>query len=121
MAYDEQLGERVARMLTALGIRYTEKKMFGGLGFMINDKMCVGIVKSDLMLRVIEDKFEEVLEMPETRPMDFAGRPMRGFVYVDPGGFGDDRSLKRWIDLAIEFGEKGVVKSKRKTKPPRKR
>lgn len=114
MAYNEELGRRVAVLLTVIGVSFTEKKMFGGLGFMINGKMSVGIVKDDLMLRVLDDDYENVLEMPNVRPMDFTGRPMKGFVYVAPEGFAEDASLRKWLAYGIEFGKYGAVKSKAK-------
>jgi TfoX/Sxy family transcriptional regulator of competence genes len=116
MAYDEQLGVRIADVLSDLDISFTEKKMFGGLGFMINDKMCVGVIKSELMIRVLEDDFEKVLAMPHARPMDFVGRPMHGFLYINREGFANQDLLQGWIRLALEFAEKGVLKSKKKKK-----
>lgn len=116
MAYDENLGLRVANMLSRRDTAFNEKRMFGGLGFMINDKMSIGIIKDELMIRVLDDKFEQTLGKEHVREMDFAGRPMRGFVYVERDAFVTDAALGEWVDLAIEFGKLGVVKSKRKKK-----
>jgi TfoX/Sxy family transcriptional regulator of competence genes len=116
MAYDENLGTRIATVLSSLNIRYIEKKMFGGLGFMISDKMCVGVIKDELMIRVLDDNYEQVLAMPYARPMDFAKRPMKGFLYIGKEGLVNDMSLQNWIELALEFAEKGVLKSKKKKK-----
>lgn len=116
MAFDEALGERVATALQRAGIGFQEKRMFGGLGFMINDKMCVGIVKDELMIRVLDEKYTDVLKLPHAREMDFTGRPMKGFVYVSADGVRDDRSLQTWIDLGIEFAKFGKVKNKRAAK-----
>jgi len=102
MAYDEALAVRMRKALARRrGI--TEKKMFGGLAFMLRGNMCVGIVKSDLMVRVGPERFAACLEDPQARPMDFTGRPMRGYVYVD--GTVDDDDLKEWIDLGVAFAK----------------
>jgi len=114
MAFDEQLGHRISNLLERRSVKFDEKRMFGGLGFMINDKMCVGIVKDELMLRVLDEKYEHVLAKPNVRKMDFTGRSMRGFVYIDGGGFQTDEQLDEWLDLAVEFGKLGIVKGKKK-------
>jgi TfoX/Sxy family transcriptional regulator of competence genes len=116
MAFDEALGERVATALLRAGIDFQEKRMFGGLGFMINDKMCVGMVKDELMVRVLEEKYVDVLQLPHAREMDFTGRPIKGFVYVSAGGLQDDTSLQKWIDLGIEFAKFGKVKTRKAAK-----
>ncbi len=116
MAFDEHLGQRVTNMLERCGATFTQTRMFGGLGSMINDKMSMGVVKDELMVRVLDDKFEGTLANEHVREMDFSGRPMRGFIYVEPKGFATDSALSEWVDLAIEFGRLGVVKSKRKKK-----
>lgn len=116
MAFDKALGERVAAALDRGGIDYREKLMFGGLGFMINDKMCVGIVKDELMVRVLDEKYADVLRLDHARPMDFTGRPMKGFVYVSPDGLLDDDSMQKWIDLGVEFAKLGQVKSRKAAK-----
>ena len=114
MAFDEQLGRRIASILDRKGVQFTEKRMFGGLGFMIGDKMCIGVVKDELMLRVLDEEFEEVLSRAGVREMDFTSRPMKGFVYVGKPALDVDKHLGEWVDLAVEFGRHGVVKSKRK-------
>ncbi len=77
--------------------------MFGGLAFMVNGHMCCGIVGDDFVVRTGPDKFEAALSQPHTRPMDFTGRPMRGFVYVGPLGCRSSRVLKSWIQLGLHF------------------
>jgi TfoX/Sxy family transcriptional regulator of competence genes len=78
-----------------------EKKMFGGLTFMVAGKMACGVVHDDLMVRVGPDGDEAALAEPHTRPMDFTGRPMRGMVYVDPAGLATDADLGHWVDRAV--------------------
>jgi TfoX N-terminal domain len=114
MPFDESLGRRVAAALDNSNIEYAEKRMFGGLGFTINEKMCIGVVKDDLMVRVLDEKIDEVLAMPNVRPMDFTGRPMKGFIFVEPAGIPDSGSLMTFVDLGAEFGKFGKVKTKKK-------
>lgn len=114
MAYNEQLGQRIAQILMDDAVEFSEKKMFGGLDFMLNDKMCFGVVKDELMLRVLDSRYDEVLSMHHARPMEFTGRPMTGFVFIENEGFATDGQLKRWLDMGLEFAEKGIVKSKKK-------
>ena len=96
MAYDERLANRIRR---ALGSRsdFTERKMFGGLAFLCKGRMCCGIVGNDLMVRVPIDEFDVVLRTPHVRPMDFTGKPLRGFVYVSPPGFRTASALLAWL------------------------
>ena len=96
MAYDEQLAERVRK---SLGRRrnITEKKMFGGLSFLQNGKMLCGVLKDLLVLRVGPEEAAKLLKKPHVRPMDFTGRPMKGFVYVEPGGSKSAASFERGL------------------------
>ncbi len=114
MPYNEKTAERIAELLTDKEILFTEKNMFGGIAFMINEKMCIGVVKEEVMLRVIDEKYNSVLEMNHIKPMLFTGKPMKGFVFVEETGFTDNKELDKWIDLGIEFGKYGVVKSRKK-------
>ena len=101
MAYDEELADRV-RVLLVGEEGLTERKMFGGLAFMVNGHMACGIVKDELMLRLGAEGAEAALERPNVRPMDFTGRPMTGMVYVERGGLGDSE-LKGWVAQAAAF------------------
>lgn len=104
MAYNEALADRIRVVLGARG-GVEEKKMFGGIAFMYKGKMAMGIVKDDLMVRVVASKYESSLEKPHCREMDFTGRPMKGFLFVGPEGFDTDRQLEEWVGLGIEFAE----------------
>lgn len=102
MAYDEGLAQRVRESLADrhdLG----EKKMFGGLCFLLGGNMCCGIVGEELMLRVGPDAYEEALSRPHAREMDFTGRAMKGMVYVGVDGISDDARLREWLRLAVDF------------------
>ena len=102
MAYDEQLAQRVRQALSSQdGI--IEKKMFGGLAFMLHGNMSVGVEKDQLMVRVGPDRYEEALAQPHARPMDFTGRPMKGFVYVPLDGLSTDADLQEWVQLGLDF------------------
>ena len=99
MAYDEKLADRIRKIIgRRKGI--TEKKMFGGLSFLLNGKMFCGVLKEDLVLRISHDEFEVALKKPNVRPMDFTGRPMKGFIYINPKGCKSDKSLKQWVRLS---------------------
>lgn len=102
MAYDEGLAERIREVLSAQG-GVIEKKMFGGLAFMVHGHMCCGVVADDLMLRVGPDQHESVLAQPYARAMDFTGRPMKGFIYVEQEGLASDDDLAAWIQRGLDF------------------
>ena len=111
MAYDEGLAERVRELLADRpGI--TERRMFGGLAFMSREYMFVGISGDALMARVGPDGHDEALSRPHVRMMDFTGRPMKGYVFVDPAGFESDEDLAGWVERC-----EGFVRSL----PPKKR
>ncbi len=96
MAYDEGLAERV-RDLLADEHGLSEKRMFGGLAFLLKGNMCVGVVKDELMVRVGPDAYQRLLNQHHARKMDFTGRPMKGFLYVGAAGFESDEDLGRWV------------------------
>jgi hypothetical protein len=108
MAYNDMLAARIRDVLAPAGIE--EKKMFGGIAFMLNGNMVCGVIRDDLMVRVGPGKHEMALTRLAARPMDFAGRPMRGMVFVSPVGYETDAALRDWIDLAMSFGSSLPVK-----------
>jgi TfoX/Sxy family transcriptional regulator of competence genes len=99
MGYDERLADRV-RELLAERTDVTERRMFGGLTFMIAGHMCCGINNDELILRLAPDQEETALTAPHARPMDITRRPMRGFVTVSPHGL-EGRNLDRWVAQAV--------------------
>jgi TfoX/Sxy family transcriptional regulator of competence genes len=102
MAYDEVLADRVRQALEGrLGL--TERKMFGGIAWMLEGNMCVGVLGEDLMVRVGPDGWEDALDEPHVRPMDFTGRPLKGYVYVAPTGCASDEALLDWTRRGAEF------------------
>lgn len=114
MAYNETLANRIRLSLSSRNIRSEEKNMMGGLTFMIDSKMCLGVIKDDLMARIDPLVHENSLTKTGCREMDFTGRPMKGYVFVDSDGTNSDESLSYWINLALEFNPKAKA-SKRKT------
>lgn len=105
MAYDEELSVRLRQHLAAYADHITEKKMFGGLCYLFKGKMCVGIIKEDLCVRVVSPKDQLELEKDHVRPMDFTGKPLKEFIYVSPDGFQSETDLAHWINLGIEHAE----------------
>ena len=104
MAYDEHLAERVRSSLKRqTGI--TEKKMFGGIGFMLHGNMACGIVGEKLMLRLGEDGAKRALEEEHVTPMDFTGKPIKTMAFVQPEGIETDAELKRWVIAAVTFAK----------------
>ena len=104
MAYDELLAQRIRDSLPKNpGI--TERKMFGGLAFMLGGNMFCGVVRGDLMVRVGPDGHDDALTLPGARPMDFTGRPMRGMVFVGPAGCESNEALAEWVSQAFAFAE----------------
>lgn len=93
-----------------------EKKMFGGICYMLKDKMMVGIAKNELMVRCLEEDYETLLNKPHARVMDFTGRIMKGFLYIDDEGIKSDKQLQKWLDIGIEFALKSPPKKKKKAK-----
>jgi len=105
MAYNEQLASRIRKYLEPLGDKIEEKKMFGGLSFLFKGKMSVGIVKDQLAVRVVSNKYQSSLEKPHVKEMTFTGKAMKDFVYVDPSGFESEAQLAEWIELGIEHAD----------------
>jgi hypothetical protein len=102
MAYDELLGVRIRAALGPLpGLE--EKKMFGGVGFMVNGKMACGVHKHGLIVRVGPEKHAWAMARLHTRPFDMTGHPMAGWVVVDPPGCSTEAALKAWVDLGLAF------------------
>lgn len=110
VTYDETLADRVRGVLGD-DPRLTERKMFGGLAFMIDGNMCVGIVGDDLMVRVGRDAYDATLSLPHAREMDFTGRPMRGFVFVAAAGITRRERLEAWVDRGLSYAESLPAKS----------
>lgn len=113
MAYDENLANRIRERLVNLQ-NIEEKEMMGGLVFMYNDKMCVGIVKDELMCRIDPDFHETAVEKLGCRTMDFTKRPMKGYILIEDVGMRAPKDLDYWINLALDFNKKAKSSKKKK-------
>jgi TfoX/Sxy family transcriptional regulator of competence genes len=102
MAYSEELAGRV-RAVAKVRPTVSEKKMFGGVAFMLNGNMFCGVSQDALMARVGPEQYAAALAKPHVRVMDFTGRVMKGYVYVDPAGMADDENLRYWVELCAEY------------------
>ncbi|MDA3929003.1 MAG: TfoX/Sxy family protein [Prolixibacteraceae bacterium] len=114
MAYNEFLADRVTQVLKDKRISFYSKKMMGGLTFMVDDKMCVGIIKDDLMVRLDPEIYESSILKEGCRPMDFTHRPIKGYVFVDALAVDMDSELEYWIQLALDFNPKAINRKKKK-------
>lgn len=120
MAYDEFLADRIRKILRESKADFYEKKMFGGLCFMVDDKMCCGIhfdkkKQTDLLMaRIGEEALPEALPRPGCHPMDFTGRPMKGYVFISPEGFDADKDMEYWVHLCLKFNPLAKASKKRK-------
>jgi TfoX/Sxy family transcriptional regulator of competence genes len=104
MAYDETLADR-ARDVLASRSELSERKMFGGVAFMVAGNMAVGVIGDDLMVRLDPADAEKALAEPHVRPMDFTGKPMKGMIYVDSAGTEADEDLAGWVEAGAAFAE----------------
>lgn len=102
MAYDNALADRVRAVLSTRG-PYDEMAMFGGLAFMVRGAMATGIIGSDLLVRQPPEEADTLLRDPNVRPMDFTGRPMKGWFYVAAGGLSGDKQLESWVDRSVRY------------------
>ena len=114
MAFNEYLADRIRRSLKGFQSTFEEKKMFGGISFMVDDKMCVGIINEDLMVRTDPENQHEYLQEKGCRLMDFTKRPMKGYLYVSPEGVDMDDDLDKWVKRCLEFNPKAKSSKKKK-------
>ncbi len=122
MAYDEYLADRIKNVFNEKRILFEARKMMGGLCFMVDNKMCLGIHidkkfgDSLLMARIGEESYLKAIEKEECLPMDFTGRPMKGYIYITPDGFDLEDDLSYWIQLALNFNPLAKASPKKKKK-----
>jgi hypothetical protein len=102
MAYDDKLAGRVRTVMEEEGT-HVEKKMFGGLCFLVGGNMAIGVNRDNLMVRVGPDAHEATLKLKHARPMDFTGRPMKGMVFVGPEGTATKKNLRAWVRRGLTF------------------
>jgi TfoX/Sxy family transcriptional regulator of competence genes len=114
MAYSEKLADRVREIIAATHNITEEKKMFGGLCFMVDDKMCVGVESERMMVRLDPEKYDAVVEQDGCTPMDFTGKIMKGYVFVDAAVLKTKKQLDYWVQLALAFNKHAKSSKKKK-------
>ncbi|WP_298879490.1 TfoX/Sxy family protein [uncultured Polaribacter sp.] len=115
MAFSEFLADRVSQFFREKSIHFLAKKMFGGLVFMVDDKMCVGVMKDQIMARINPDIYDESLKKDGCKSMDFTKKTMKGFVYLSDEAIDLDENLYYWLQLALDFNP--LAKASKKKKP----
>lgn len=102
MAYDETLASRIQDILSGQP-SLDAKKMFGGVGYLVQGNMACGVHKDMLIVRVGPEAFDDTMQLPHTRPFDMTGRPMKGWIMVEPAGFESEADLKQWVQTGVDF------------------
>ena len=115
MAYSETLANRVREMLENES-NLTEKKMFGGIAFMVDEKMCICITKGGLMCRIDPDRFDELVKENGAQPMTMKGKEMHGYLLVDEDAVSSRKSLQYWVNVCLEFNPKAQSSKKKQNK-----
>lgn len=109
MAYNDRLAKRIESSFyyfpKEISNEITQKKMFGGLVFLYKGKMTIGIMKNDLMVRVLGDQMEVIMKNPHVRPMDFTKKPIKEFIYVNLNGFKTEEELQHWVELGVAHAQ----------------
>ena len=118
MAFNEKLADRTREIIAETHKHVEEKRMFGGLCFMVNDKMCIGVEQERLMVRLDPARYDEALSKDGAAPMDFTGRVMKGYVFVDIAAVNTEKKLRYWVEIALEYNKiaKASVKKKKTIK-----
>jgi TfoX/Sxy family transcriptional regulator of competence genes len=113
MSYSEKIANKIRERFAELE-NIEEKEMMGGLTFMYNGKMCVGIIKDELMCRIDPELHEELVEKQGCRTMDFTKRPMKGYIMIDENGMKTKKDFNYWIDLSLDYNSKAKASKKKK-------
>lgn len=116
MAYDIHLEDRINQIIQEKSIPAAPKKMMGGLCYMLDDKMCFGIVKDELMARVGDEYYLEALKINGAKEMNFTGRSMKGYVFIEAEALLNSKDLEFWIQKCVDFNPKALSSKKKKTK-----
>ena len=116
MAYNEKLADRTRELIALSHKNIEEKKMFGGLCFMVNDKMCIGVEMDRIMVRLDPEKYDEVIEKEGCEPMNFTGKIMKGFVFVNDSVLNTKKQLEYWVKLALDYNKNAKKANNRSAK-----
>lgn len=116
MAYNEKLADRTRELIALTHKNVEEKRMFGGLCFMVNNKMCVGVESERMMVRFNPALTDELMEKEACKPMDFTGRVMKGYAFVDIDALKTKKQLAYWISLALDYNKIAKASKKKTTK-----
>ncbi len=114
MSFNERLADRV-RVALAGERRISERKMFGGLAFLLDGKMCVGVLRDELVVRSGAERYTEALRNAHARPMDFTGRAMTGMVYISPAGVSRGPALRRWVEMGLAAARQAAPSRRRRS------
>lgn len=113
MAFNELLADRIRLLLESRRVKYAEKKMFGGLCFLVDDKMLLGVEKDRLMARIDPEDEAKAMKRKGTKPMDFTGRVMKGYVFIDEKAVDLDKDLEYWVSLCLTYNPKAKASKKK--------
>jgi TfoX/Sxy family transcriptional regulator of competence genes len=117
VTFNEKIADRIREIISLTHKNVEEKKMFAGLCFMVNDKMCVGVHEDKIMVRLDPKIFDTIVEKEGCTPMNFTGKVMKGFIFVSEDVLKTNRQLEYWMKLALEFNK--IAKSSKKTAGPK--
>lgn len=112
MPFSEHLADRIRQTFKEKRVVFEEKKMMGGLCFMVDGKMCAGVTNESLMARIDPEIYQEALQKSGAREMDITGRPMKGFIFVGPDGIDREEDLSNWLQLCLDFNPKAKASKK---------
>lgn len=116
MAYSKYLEDRISQFFNEKSVPFEARKMFGGMCFLIDGKMCVGVVRDEVMARIDPNIYQESLAKKGCKEMDFTGRPMKGFIFLTEEAIDLDVDLNYWLQLALAFNPKAKASVKKKKK-----
>lgn len=115
MAYNAFLADRVSQFFIDKKVSFYEKKMFGGTCFMVDEKMCVGVIRDEIMARINPEIYEESLKKEGCKEMNFTGRAMKGYVFLTVDAYDLDIDLQYWLQLTLDFNPLAKASKKRKS------
>lgn len=115
MSYNHNTANKITEIFEGKGVSFGQKKMFGGLAFVVDDKMCMGIIGDDIIVRMDSKKAENAVKEGGCRPMDFNGKPLKGYLFVGPEAYATNKQLNKWIDEALLFNPIAKKSTKKKS------